>query len=215
LRGRVKVTKEEVGNISGEGKVKYQTIVIDPPWEVHNNLKDLKYYRTGKTMPYKLMSDEQIKRFPINDFAGDRCDLFLWTITSRIPFATTELLDAWGFRYVDFFAWDKEIGVPVNGVYRQVEWLIYAYRGKMGINKKGKFIRSMFREKRGRHSRKPDCVYEVLSNNTREPRIDIFAREPRGGFDVWGDEIHQTKDDSDSKNEEAQEKADFEREGEV
>ena len=27
---------------------KYQTIVIDPPWTVKNNLKDLRYYRTGK-----------------------------------------------------------------------------------------------------------------------------------------------------------------------
>ena len=64
---------------------KYQTIVIDPPWTVYNNLKNLKYYRTGKKMPYPLMSDDEIKNFPINDFADERCDLFLWTITSKIP----------------------------------------------------------------------------------------------------------------------------------
>jgi len=166
---------------------KYQTIVIDPPWTVKNNLKNLKYYRTGKKMPYPLMSDDEIMFFPISNFADDRCDLFLWTITSKIPFCF-RLLKMWNFKYMDFFAWDKGIGVPVNGVYRRVEWIIYAYRGKMGINKKGKFIPTMFYEKRGKHSRKPDILYNTLRENTREPRIDIFAREEREGWDVWGNE---------------------------
>jgi N6-adenosine-specific RNA methylase IME4 len=168
--------------------MKYQTIVIDPPWTVKNNLKDLRFYRTGKTMPYPLMSDEEIKNFPIDDFADDRCDLFLWTITSKIPLCF-EILKSWGFRYMDFFAWDKEIGVPVNGIYRRVEWVIYAYRGKMGINKKGSFIPSMFREKRGKHSRKPDIFYETVRNHTLAPRIDIFAREHKEGFSAWGNEV--------------------------
>ena len=83
--------------------IKYKTIVIDPPWTVKNNLKDLKYYRTGKKMPYEMMSEEEIINFPINDFADKQCDLFLWTITSKIPFCF-ELLKKWGFRYMDFFA---------------------------------------------------------------------------------------------------------------
>jgi len=167
--------------------MKYKTIVIDPPWTVKNNLKDLKYYRTGKKMPYQMMSEEEIINFPINDFADKQCDLFLWTITSKIPFCF-ELLKKWGFRYMDFFAWDKEIGVPVNGIYRRVEWIIYAYRGKMGINKKGKFIPSMFREKRGKHSRKPDIFYSIIKDNTQSPRIDIFSRRKIDGFESWGNE---------------------------
>jgi len=166
---------------------KYQTIVIDPPWTVKNNLKDLRFYRTGKIMPYSLMSDEEIINFPIDNFADIRCDLFLWTITSKISLCF-EILKKWGFKYMDFIAWDKEIGVPVNGIYRKAEWVLYAYRGKMGINKKGKFIPSLIREKRTYHSRKPDIFYEILKSNTREPRIDIFAREKRDGFDAWGNE---------------------------
>lgn len=169
---------------------KYQTIVIDPPWKVKNNLKDLRFYRTGKVMPYSLMSDEEIMDFPINDFADNRCDLFLWTITSKIPLCF-EILNKWKFKYMDFIAWNKEIGVPVNGIYRKVEWVIYAYRGKMGINKRGKFIPSLIKEKRKYHSRKPDIFYEIIKNNTREPRIDIFAREKRNGFDIWGNECEE------------------------
>jgi len=171
---------------------KYQTVVIDPPWNVHNNLKNLKYYRTGKKMPYPMMTDEEIKQFPINNFAGERCDLFLWTITSRIPICF-DILKHWNFKYMDFLAWDKGIGVPVNGIYRKVEWIIYAYRGLMGINKKGKFIptTNILSEKRGKHSRKPDNFYEVIGNNTKEPRIDIFAREKHDGWDCWGNEIEK------------------------
>ena len=166
---------------------KYQTIIIDPPWTVKNNLKNLKYYRTGKTMPYPLMTNQEILNFPINDFADTRCDLFLWTITSKIPFCFL-LLKKWDFKYMDFLAWDKGIGVPVNGIYRRVEWIMYAYKGKMGINKKGKFIPTMFYEKRGRHSRKPDILYNTLKENTQPPRINIFAREQRNGYDAWGNE---------------------------
>ena len=168
--------------------MKYQTIIIDPPWTVKNNLTNTKFYRTGKPMPYKSMTDEEIKNFPINNFAGERCDLFLWTITSKLPLCFN-ILKEWGFKYMDLIAWDKLIGVPVNGVYRQVEWVIYAYRGKMGINKSGKFIRTIVTEKRKEHSRKPDSFYYMIKNNTQEPRIDIFARREIDGFDSWGDEI--------------------------
>ncbi|KKL49940.1 hypothetical protein LCGC14_2310520 [marine sediment metagenome] len=167
---------------------KYQTIVIDPPWTVKNNLKNLKYYRTGKDMPYPLMSDSEIMFLPIDKFADSRCDLFLWTITSKIPLAL-KVLESWRFRYMDFLAWDKCIGVPVNGVYRRTEWILYGYRGTMGINKKGEFIPSIFTEKRGKHSRKPDIFYETIKRNTQEPRIDIFAREGHDGFDIWGNEV--------------------------
>lgn len=173
--------------------MRYQTIVIDPPWETHNGFNDAKFYRMAKGMPYKSMTDEQIKNFPINEVADSRCDLFLWTITSKIPLCF-EILKSWGFKYMDFLAWDKEIGVPVNGIYRKVEWVMYAYRGKMGINKRGKFIPSMFREKRTKHSRKPDIFYETIRNNTSEPRIDLFARERHGGFDAWGNEVESDID---------------------
>jgi len=181
-----------VGYLNKMENKKYKTIVIDPAWTVKNNLKNLKYYRTGKKMPYDMMTNKEIENFPIDNFADKQCDLFLWTITSKIPFCF-QLLKKWGFKYMDFFAWDKEIGVPVNGIYRRVEWIIYAYRGKMGINKKGKFIPSMFREKRGKHSRKPDIFYSIIKNNTQCPRIDIFARRKIDGFDAWGNEARNIK----------------------
>jgi hypothetical protein len=42
---------------------RYETVVIDPPWTVKNNLTDTRYYRTGKRMPYKMMADKEIEDF--------------------------------------------------------------------------------------------------------------------------------------------------------
>jgi N6-adenosine-specific RNA methylase IME4 len=170
---------------------KYQTVVIDFPWEVHNNLTDARFYRCGlQRMPYKTMEPEEILNFPINDFADDRCDLFLWTITSKIPFCF-DILKRWNFKYMDLIAWDKEIGVAVNGIYRRVEWAIYAYRGKMGLKRSGHIIQSLIKEKRKKHSQKPDSFYEILVTNTLEPRIDIFARKRHFGFDAYGDQVEK------------------------
>lgn len=175
----------------------YETVVIDFPWEVVSNYQDKQFYRMAKQwedgerrMPYKLMSDEEILNFPIDEFAASRCDLFLWSITSKIPFCF-KIFEKWGFKYMDFIAWDKEIGVPVNGIYRRAEWVLYGYRGTMGIAKKGAFIPTVIREKRREHSQKPDGFYTILTHNTLSPRVDVFARKRHFGFDAWGEQTEQ------------------------
>ena len=168
--------------------MKYKTIVIDPPWDISkNNFSTMKHTGVAKKEHYEYMTNEQIKKFPINNYADSQCDIFLWTITNRIRFSF-DLLESWGFRFIDFITWDKELGVPVNGIHRRAEWCLYGNRGKMGINKSGKFIPTIIREKRTTHSTKPELFYEILKNNTLEPRIDIFSRAEHDGFDQWGDQ---------------------------
>ena len=41
---------------------------------------------------------------------------------------------------------------------------------------------------RNGHSSKPDEFYNLIREMSPEPRIDIFARKSRVGFDTWGDE---------------------------
>ena len=91
---------------------KYKTIVMDPPWRVgseptkpgkktviHGPIGlDKRIGTHGKTMPYKMMSDAEIKKFPINDFAADNSLLFLWTIHGKLPFAI-KVCEDWGFTY--------------------------------------------------------------------------------------------------------------------
>lgn len=168
--------------------MKYRTIVIDPPWKVKCNLVDSKFYRCGKPMPYKMMSDEELIAFPINDFAEPSCDLFMWATLTKIPSAL-KIVEAWGFKYHILLTWDKTNGIGLNGFHRKTEHIVYAYRGKMGVDKgKGKYIPALFTEKLTTHSTKPNIIYEILKDRTKEPRIDIFARRKIDGFDCWGDE---------------------------
>jgi len=172
---------------------KYKTIVIDPPWKVNCNLKDNKYYRCGKPMPYKMMSDKEILDFPIQSFMDTNCDLFMWVTLSKLPVGL-EIIRLWGFKYHILITWDKTNGIGLNGFHRKTELIIYAYNGKMGIDrKKGKYIPTLFQEKLTTHSTKPNLFYEIVKERTKEPRIDIFARKKHEGFDAWGDEVDEIK----------------------
>ena len=171
------------------GKMKYKTIVIDPPWKINCNLKDTKYYRCGKPMPYKLMTDKEIESFPIDDFADKEYDLFMWVTLTKLPIAL-KIMEKWGFKYHIILVWDKTNGIGLNGFHRKTELVIYGYRGKMGINRgKGKYIPTLFVEKLTTHSTKPNLFYELIKQRTLEPRIDIFARKRHNGFNAYGDEV--------------------------
>jgi len=139
-------------------------------------------------MPYKTMTEEEILNFPINDYADNECNLFMWTTHTFLPQALI-IIKAWGFKYHVCLTWDKTNGRPLCGFKRKTEFCIYAYKGKITVNQRGEFIPTLFREKLREHSRKPDSFYEILRSNTPEPRIDIFARYRHFGFDSYGDQV--------------------------
>jgi len=170
--------------------MKYKTIVIDPPWDIKVGKMNLSSYRLGKEyFPYASMTDSEIINFPINDFADDECDLFLWVTHSKLPFGL-EILKTWGFKYHVLLTWDKKNGVGLNGFYRRTEHVLYGYRKRMGVDfKEGTFIPTLFRVSRTVHSEKPSMFYEILRLRTKEPRIDIFARKRHYGFDAYGDQV--------------------------
>jgi len=172
---------------------RYKTIVIDPPWKVNCNLKDTKFYRCGKPMPYKMMTDKEIEDFDIGFFADRDCDLFMWATLSKLPSAI-KIMESWGFKYHIIITWDKTNGIGLNGFHRKTELIIYGYNGKMGIDRsKGKYIPTLFTAKLTTHSTKPKEFYEMIKKRTKEPRLDIFARQRHNGFDSWGDEVEEEK----------------------
>jgi len=170
---------------------KYRTVVIDPPWQVVAGLTKVKFYRIGKKLPYKTMSDEEILRFPIEDFADEECDLFMWTTHTKLSVAL-EILQAWGFKYHALLTWDKQGGTCISGFYRRTGLVVYGYRGKQGVDVgPGHYIPTLFKEKSKAHSQKPDIFYELIRKRTQAPRIDLFARKRHYGFDAFGDEVEK------------------------
>lgn len=168
---------------------KYKTIVIDPPWDIRSvgDEHHLKFKVKDK-LPYMVQSDEDMYGFPINDFADEECQLFLWVTHTTLPLGL-ELLKYWGFKYHCVITWDKTKGVVICGINRRTELIIYGYKGKQNLKLKGVSLPTFFREDSTVHSRKPQIFYQMLCRSTPEPRIDVFARKRHHGFDAWGNQV--------------------------
>lgn len=168
---------------------KYKTIVIDPPW--HQTKTGFRSVRPNQNreLPYKTMSLEEINNFDINKFAKKNdCIIFLWTIDKYLDVAH-QILKKWGFKKHCVFVWNKNTGVCPFSVQFRNEFCLMGYRGKLKLKRIG--VPTCFFAKVREHSRKPEEFYKIVREITDYPRIDIFSREKRRGFDQWGNEINK------------------------
>lgn len=177
---------------------KYNTIYADPPWQFQN--------RTGKVAPehkrltrYETMSLSEIISMPISSIAGDKAHLYLWCPNALLPDGLA-VMDAWGFEYKGNIVWEKvrKDGQPdgrgVGFYFRNVtELLLFGIKKKSAPNRtlaparsQVNIIRTMKRE----HSRKPDEIIPIIEACSLEPRIELFARGNREGWDMWGNQAN-------------------------
>lgn len=174
----------------------YNTIYADPPWQFQN--------RTGKVAPehkrllrYETMTLDDIKALPVQKISGDKCHLYLWVPNALLPDGLA-VMDAWGFEYKGNIVWEKvrKDGEPdgrgVGFYFRNVtELLLFGIKKKSAPNRtlaparsQVNLIRSIKRE----HSRKPDEIIPIIERCSNGPRIELFARGDREGWDMWGNQ---------------------------
>lgn len=164
---------------------KYRIIYADPPWQYRNN-------KTGGSMlpqdwHYPKMSTTDICALPIGNLADKNCALFLWATVPMIEDAF-RVMEAWGFKYKTMLFWRKIMSWGMGFWYRgQVEILLLGVRGNIKAFRiqKANFVETKVRE----HSRKPDEFYELIEMIGLEPKIELFARYKREGWDAWGNEV--------------------------
>lgn len=160
---------------------KYRTIVIDPPWEMEKIQRDLAPNQVD--FDYPTMTLDDIKNFNIP--AHEECHLWLWTTQKYLPDAF-DVLKAWDFKYLVTFVWHKNGGFqPVGLPQYNCEFVLLARKGGQAFLDTKQFF-TCFNAQRREHSRKPDEFYDLVKRVSPEPRIDIFGREGRDGYDVWG-----------------------------
>ena len=169
---------------------KYQIIVIDPPWPIAKI--------THKTRPnqiimdYPMMSIDEIKNLPIGLLADNKCWCFLWSI-QKFLFDSKDILENWGFKHLLTMTWEKtygkSAGMPLYGFRWNIEFILVGYINKPELWPKRPLIPARFSAENIRHSQKPDKFYQLIEP-LGEPRIDIFARKNRDGWDVIGNEIN-------------------------
>lgn len=174
--------------------MKYKTIYADPPWQFQN--------RTGKIAPeykrlnrYSTMSLEEICNLKVNQIADENSHLYLWIPNALIQ-EGLRVMKAWGFKYKTNLIWykiRKDGGPDGRGVgfyFRNVtEIILFGIKGKIRTADPGRTQVNLLSTMKKKHSEKPIEFYNLIESCSPSPRIELFARQKREGWDSWGNEI--------------------------
>lgn len=132
------------------------------------------------------MTIEEICSLPVSSVADTESHLWLWT-TATFLWDAPRIALSWGFRPTYTLVWGKN-GLGVGGRFRHTcEYVIFAERGaQLPITRHD--VPTHFIWPRGEHSAKPDAFYDLVETVSPEPRLDMFSRRQRLGWDTWGNE---------------------------
>jgi len=178
---------EAGSSTAGRVGQKFPVIYADPPWqfgvrsEVTGREKSAEnHYPTMPTDAICALFDE------IGAPAKADSVLFLWATNPMLPDAF-RVMAAWGFTYVHHWIWDKEVaGTGYWGRDRH-ELLLIGRRGDPVSPLPGSQPETVYRERKGRHSAKPDYFAEQIERlYPAMPRLEMFCRTPRPGWTAWG-----------------------------
>ena len=179
----------------------YRCFVIDPPWNEKGGSRgaDKPCRRARAALPPTPHHIPRVvMQSPLWQPAAS-AHLWLW-VTANFLEDGLFVMRALGFRYVSFAVWVKpSIGI---GQYLRLrhEPLLFGVRGRLhtqdnGVDSVirdavlGEGVDDAFEAPRGRHSEKPEESYRRIERVSPGPRAEIFAREKREGWDVWGNEV--------------------------
>lgn len=166
-----------------ESGKKFRTILADPPWAYSNQAT-----RAATNNHYETMSVEDICFLPIGQLTDESAHLHLWT-TNAFLYDSQKVMEAWGFEYKSVFLWIK----PTMGIgnYWRVshEFMVLGTKGNLPFNDHSEM--SWYQEKRSKHSRKPHSIVEKIEKVSPAPYLELFGRDTRKGWVVWGNEIER------------------------
>lgn len=172
----------------------YGCVIADPPWrfELYSEAGEEK----SAQAQYDCMDMAGLKRFArdINlDFiCAPDCGMLMWATFPMLPQAI-ELMAEWGFRYTSGGPWAK-VGDDGTMDFGAGYWLrcaaelwLLGLRGNPAILTRSE--RNLIMGRRGKHSEKPDDLHQKAERMFRGPYLELFARRPRPGWDVFGNEL--------------------------
>jgi len=161
----------------------YKLILADPPWR-YDNKNTGGSNNSGSCQKYPTLSLEDIKTLPVRDIAMRDSCLFLWATSPLLPEAF-EVMKSWGYQYKTAIYWRKIMSLGMGFWFRgQIEVCLLGVRGNVKAfrSQKQNFIQAKVRK----HSQKPDELYEIIESLDLNPKIELFARERRDGWDAVG-----------------------------
>jgi len=185
---------------------KYGAILADPPWAFNlwwggrSNKTPAGVPSRATTPHYGVMREPELNALPVADLAAKDCVLFLWTCWPVLQWSL-RTIEAWGFEYKTCgFCWVKAHAGQIEMFQEEIEahmtlgyWTrsnsevcLLATRGKpKRINAD---VRQGIIAPRREHSRKPDGIHERIERLVVGPYVELFARQRRPNWDVWGNQ---------------------------
>lgn len=179
--------------------MKYGVIIADPPWP-YRNPKDHDPSMGGYTYP--PMAPEDIWALPVRGLAAPNCILFLWGTWPKLPLVVRTMF-RWGFEHVTGLPWIKVCKDEATPRYGVGHWVAgcseYVLIGRVGYVSPPPPPRFMGLLSEGllagphilEHSRKPTSVHQI-AETLPGPYLELFARRPKEGWDIWGNEVKST-----------------------
>lgn len=177
----------------------YGVILADPPWNYANA-----GCRGAAENHYSTMTVGDICALPIGDLAAPDSVLLEWCTWPQLQ-EGIQVMKAWGFEYITGFPWIKvtdvskdlwgelTIDVPYGiGFWARgcSEFVLIGRKGNAKPPSDG-FIGLL--SPNLHHSRKPESIHHYAMS-LPGPYLELFARRPYAGWDVWGNQVASTVD---------------------
>lgn len=175
---------------------KYRCVTADPPWAERGGGK----CKRGADRHYPLMGVNDIIRTmmfsePWGRVADD-AHLWLW-VTDNFLEQGLQVIAALGFQYIRTLVWVKTKDRTADGLQIGLgqylrgshELCLLASRGDAAVPEPHDRLPSVIFAPRTKHSRKPEESFALFERVSPGPRLEIFSRRPRDGWDVWGNEV--------------------------
>lgn len=190
---RAKRQRQLAAKIKNLPDRRYGVILADPGWRFETYSEETGMDRAPENH-YSTEETVDIRKWPVVHIAADDCALFLWATGPMIEDAL-DVMRAWDFTYVSQFCWDKEVAGPGYWNRGEHELLLVGTRGKVPAPAMGDNFSSMIREKKRKHSEKPEKAYKIIEAYFPDlPKIELNRRgEPRDGWDAWGNEAEEAQ----------------------
>ena len=171
----------------------FACILADPPWAFKTFSGRHGTPHRGEHDHYVTTATSDLCEIPVASVAAKDAALFMWVVDSHLPDALA-LGRAWGFEFKTCaFVWVKSRrggwAVPGMGYWtrKQTEQCWLFTRGSPKRLSKG--VEQIIHCPRGAHSAKPDAQYDAIEALVGGPRLELFARSRRPGWEAWGNEI--------------------------
>lgn len=164
----------------------YGVIYADPPWRFEPFSRETGMDRAADNH-YPTMTFDALRHMEVP--AAPDCVLFLWATAPMLLDAVT-LMGLWGFQYKTHFIWNKnKIGTGYWNRNKH-ELLLLGTIGNVPAPAMGEQFASVIDADVGVHSAKPHAFAQIIEQMfPTVPKLEMFARKQRDGWDVWGSEV--------------------------